>query len=180
MREKGNEYGGYSRVQEDCIRKDEQGDGRSAKASYVQERMTDSIDHHRSAALLTVAQSNLGRVLLETRRAQLATASKRAAEAERIAQINEAKLKEKTAEVERLQQRLYLAQQRCQLTKELLVVLPKLDEAKMKLAALTETADRCDAKLQSLQSESDVFEAKFQRTKKEYDDLVREMEGLGL
>lgn len=70
--------------------------------------------------------------LTEARRAAIVNATKRTAEAEETAKKLQLSLKEKTETEKDLQKRLELSKQRKQLTKDLVVTLQKLNEAKTK------------------------------------------------
>ncbi|KAF8159604.1 hypothetical protein B0H34DRAFT_704130 [Crassisporium funariophilum] len=118
------------------------------------------------------------RGLAERHRATIASATKRATAAEQIGKFNESKLKERTAELKALQQRVELTRQCVQLSKELAVVLPKLDESKKKLEIMNDKANRHEVKITSLRAECDRFESQFQDLKKKYSDLIAELDSL--
>ncbi|KDR80587.1 hypothetical protein GALMADRAFT_276828 [Galerina marginata CBS 339.88] len=114
------------------------------------------------------------------RRATITSASKRLAQAEQAAKTIELALKQKNEMANDLQKRVELTRQCSQLTKELVVTLGKVGEAKKRLTLVTEKADRLDAKLQSLHEETNGFEFGYQKSKKDYSELVIELEHLGI
>ncbi|KJA28134.1 hypothetical protein HYPSUDRAFT_34483 [Hypholoma sublateritium FD-334 SS-4] len=116
----------------------------------------------------------------EARRAALATATKRAAEAESLAKEKGLLLQKKTDEASELQKRVELTRQSNALKKDLLAALQKLDETKKKLATATEKADRLGSKVQALHDEADTYESKYQTSKKDYNQLIAEMDHLGI
>ncbi|KAF9480505.1 hypothetical protein BDN70DRAFT_877490 [Pholiota conissans] len=118
--------------------------------------------------------------ITEARRAALALATKRAAEAEQAAKVKESLLKERTKQATDLQNRVELTRQSNRLMKDLLQALQKLDEAKKKLDAATEKSKIFEIKQQELHDQADSFESKFQESKKKYNQLVLELDNLSI
>ncbi|KAF8909324.1 hypothetical protein CPB84DRAFT_1958918 [Gymnopilus junonius] len=120
------------------------------------------------------------RNLAEARRATIANASKRATEAEETVKKHQSALSQKEDMVKDLQKRIELTRQCNLIMKDLTRTLSKLDEAKGKLLIVTEKAERLDSKLQSIHEATDLCESKYQVSRKNYNDLVLELENLGI
>ncbi|PPQ91500.1 hypothetical protein CVT25_013757 [Psilocybe cyanescens] len=131
--------------------------------------------------------------LTEARRAAIVNASKRTAEAEETAKKLQLILKEKAETEKDLQKRVELSRQRKQLSKDLVVTLQKLGEAKTKLETVSKRANTLEARIQTLRSETDDFElkyqfirevvlaeAKIQNAKKQHNEMIIELDHLGI
>ncbi|KAF9531717.1 hypothetical protein CPB83DRAFT_848608 [Crepidotus variabilis] len=118
--------------------------------------------------------------VIATRKAQLDNAKARLAAAESSVRDGEIKLRERRKEEEILQKKIELAKQYNQASKELLLVLQKLDGSKKRLAIVEDRSKRAESIVQSLLSQAEEFELKYRETKKNYNDLLYDLSSMGL
>ncbi|KIM44554.1 hypothetical protein M413DRAFT_442517 [Hebeloma cylindrosporum] len=119
------------------------------------------------------------RGLAESHRATIASATKRAKDAEQLIKPKEELLKKRTQERDELEKRVYLMRQYVTLSKDLKTTRQKLEEAEKKLLLANDKASHLEAKLQSLHAESDTLESKYQNSRRRHNELISEMENLG-
>jgi len=117
--------------------------------------------------------------LADTHRATIASATKRAVEAEQLIKSKELLIQKRTEERDELEKRLHLLQQYVRLAKDLKTTRQKLDELEDRLLFANDKAAFFEAKIQSLNAESDISESKYQNSRKKYNELIGEMESLG-
>lgn len=118
--------------------------------------------------------------MIASRKAQLADATQRANKAEGLLKDLEPLLADRKRMAEDLANQVELKKQRNRLNTGLLLVLQQLDDAQKRLALVEEKEKGGDTKVQLLHAQVDTFELKYQETKKLYEELMREMETLGI
>ncbi|TFK39949.1 hypothetical protein BDQ12DRAFT_681511 [Crucibulum laeve] len=117
---------------------------------------------------------------LDTLRAQIDKSRTRAIEGEKRVETNKALLKEKDAEIERLQERLSLGRRLIILAKQWEAVQQKLKANEEKLRLTAEKADRLERKVQKIQADAERFENQYDESRKQYKALLEELDSLQL